>query len=125
MDYIKNFISDAGAIIILYSPVLLSYITQIIDWIITFSKLKKVDVEKQIKPLVAKIDKLEKEIKEEKIKNNNLRDTMIILIKNQEDANEKLKNSLLSEMQEQNKQLNVIVQDNVELRAALRLKEAK
>ena len=51
-----DFLYSIEEAIILYAPVLLVYITQIVDWIVTFRKFRALDVSNQVKPVLAKVN---------------------------------------------------------------------
>lgn len=118
MDFIKSFITDAGALIIMYAPVVLSYVTQIISWIVSYKKIAKLNVHKQIAPLVEEIKDLKDSLN--KITEQNSQ----VIAENEElknkliEANKTIEETLTS----QSKILDEIVQENVKLRADVRRK---
>lgn len=116
-----EFITNIEAIIIMYSPVALCYFTQIVSWIVTFLKVKHLNISEQIAPLVDKVESLEGQIKN-LIKENET------FIKDKEELSVAVGNlrqevsdqaELIKETNEYLKKLSI---ENVELKAELRRK---
>ena len=58
--------SNIEAMIILYAPTALMFITQFIDWFVSLRRLTKLNVNKQIEPLLIKVNTLVNETKKYK-----------------------------------------------------------
>jgi hypothetical protein len=62
--------SNFENILILYAPTLLAYITQIVDWCVTIRTFKRLDVHKQLEPVIINLSNVSKEVSELKEKVN-------------------------------------------------------
>lgn len=59
-----DFLNSIEEAIIMYAPVLLVYITQIVDWIVTLKKFKNLNVADQVKPVLTQVSTVCNEIKD-------------------------------------------------------------
>ena len=109
-------------VIIIYAPVLLSYVTQIIEWIVTYKKFTKLNIKEQLKPVVedlrgtaAEVMCLEMKLSSFIKEKGELSDTI-------KDLRSEVLN-LKEQMAQQNEFLKALSSENIELKACLRRKE--
>ena len=118
--------SNIEAMIILYAPTALMFITQFIDWFVSLRRLTKLNVNKQIEPLLIKVNTLVNETKKYKAEVDAIRQEnaeLLAYIKENQIVTQEV-NKSLEECKEFMKALSA---ENVELKAELRRKvcEAK
>lgn len=115
---ISQLLTDFGALVILYAPVVLGYLTQIIDWVVTYKKIAKLNVAGQVQPVLNEVHKLNTTCLD-------LIEQNAELIKINTELRQELENKqakLEEAIDKQTEFLNNIVQENINLRADLRRK---
>lgn len=117
----NEILTNFEQLIVLYAPTVLLYITQFVDWFVTLKKFKALDVQKQVAPVLDKvnsvaeqIETLEKDIRVFAEEKYNL-SAQVDFLK----ANVKAQNEQMKELREY---LKALSQENVELKAELRRK---
>lgn len=117
----SEILTNFEQLVVLYAPTVLLYITQFVDWFVTLKKFKTLDVQKQVAPVLNKvnsvaeqIETLEKDIRVFAEEKYNL-SAQVDFLK----ANVKAQNEQMKELREY---LKALSQENVELKAELRRK---
>lgn len=107
------------SLILLYSPTILMFITQIVDWVVTLKRVKRLDLGVQLSPLKKEISSLKKEIhslEEQTLTFCNEKAALAAEVANLKGGQEKL----VSALAETNEYLRKLSEENIELKAKLR-----
>lgn len=118
-----NILNSIEEAIILYAPVVLVYITQIVDWAVTVKKFKALNLSDQIKPFLLEIHNASEDIEK-------LNEQVNVFMEEKAKLKEELlkSNELISannaEIAEIKEYLKKLSNENIELKAELRRKVA-
>ena len=127
----EEFFNNINTIIMMYAPVVLSYVAQLVDWIIMVKSIKKVDVQTPIKKYAdevsLKFNDVMTSLEETKKDNLTLQQT-ILSLQNENQAlienNSEFKKELSESIENQNKIIMELINKNLELEKKLYKKEA-
>lgn len=127
----EKLFNDITALIMIYAPVLLTYVIQIVDWCIMVKSLKKVDVDSSIRKFTGGISADLKQVKMDlklMIDTNKMLAAENISLKNEHitlyEKIHSLEENINNKLAEQNDILLDIINENIELKKQLKSKEA-
>ena len=110
--------TNIEALIVMFAPVVLSYLTQIVDWIFTIKKFKALDLEKQLAPVLSQLVKSNEE-------NQKLREANAVIIEKDKELEKlvielsnrckEIEDGINNKLNEQNDALCKIVKENRQL----------
>ena len=127
----EEIFNNINTIIMMYSPIILSYVAQLVDWGIMIKSIKKVDVQTPIKKYADEVSRkfydVMTSLEETKKDNLTLKQTILrlqndnkALIKN----NSEFKKELSESIENQNKIIMELINKNLELEKKVYKKEA-
>ena len=127
----EDFFNNINTIIMMYAPVVLSYVAQLVDWVIMVKSIKKVDVQTPIKKYAdevsLKFNDVMTSLEETKKDNLTLQQTILNLQNDNKaliENNSEFKKELSESIENQNKIIMELINKNLELEKKLYKKEA-
>ena len=127
----EEIFNNINTIIMMYSPIILSYVAQLIDWGIMIKSIKKVDVQTPIKKYADEVSRKFYDVMtslEETKKDNLTLQQTILSLQNKNKAlienNSEFKKELSESIENQNKIIMELINKNLELEKKLYKKEA-
>ena len=127
----EEIFNNINTIIMMYSPIILSYVAQLVDWGIMIKSIKKVDVQTPIKKYADEVSRkfydVMTSLEETKKDNLTLKQT-ILRLQNENKAliknNSEFKKELSESIENQNKIIMELINKNLELEKKVYKKEA-